>query len=285
MRARNCPFCELVASICTKGRASWHTLTPPDDSKEVVVRLNSGCFVADYFPVGSCVCISGDLVDRNTYCARATFDEFIDFDDVRRWISTCDQEHGGYGSECCPTPFNPAILPRTGKQQLDFRVVDVDTMCIVYAPLRCRYIALSYVWGTRKKSRLVLTSHNEETLMQPGALANARVLIPNTILDAITVVRKLRERYLWVDSLCLVQDDAGELQECVAIMDLFYEMAILTVVAAGGEDAWAGLQGVAPTPRRMNRHVREIAPGLNMTTMMDMDTLLRRSTYSTRAWT
>jgi hypothetical protein len=121
--------------------------------------------------------------------------------------------------------------------------------------------------------------------MQPGALANARVLIPNTILDAITVVRKLRERYLWVDSLCLVQDDAGELQECVAIMDLFYEMAILTVVAAGGEGAWAGLQGVAPTPRRMNQHVREIAPGLNMTTMMDMDTLLRRSTYSTRAWT
>jgi hypothetical protein len=158
-------------------------------------------------------------------------------------------------------------------------------MCIVYAPLRCRYLALSYVWGVRKEVRLVLTSHNEETLMQPGALSNAQISIPNTIMDAISVVRKLRERYLWVDSLCLVQDDVGELHACVSLMDLFYEMAILTIVAADGGDAWAGLQGVEPTPRRMNRRVREISPGLNMTTMRDMDGMLRRSAYSTRAWT
>ena len=286
IRARNCPFCELVASICSrKGSASWDTFTPPDDSEEVVVQWRKNGFSTQFFPIECYVCISGDLLDKDPYCVRATFDEFIDFDSVNRWISKCNQEHRGYGGACCPTPFNLAILPRAGKRQLDFRVIDVNTMCIVYAPLRCRYIALSYIWGTRKKSRLVLTSHNEETLMQPGALAKARGSIPNTILDAITVARKLRERYLWVDSLCLVQDDAGELQECVAIMDLFYEMAILTIVAADGEDAWAGLQGVALTPRRMNRRVREIAPDLNMTTIMDMDVLLRRSTYSTRAWT
>jgi hypothetical protein len=121
--------------------------------------------------------------------------------------------------------------------------------------------------------------------MQPRALADAQNLIPNTILDAITVVRKLTERYLWVDSLCLFQDDAVELRECVAIMDLFYEMATLTIVAAGSEDAWTGIQGVEPRPRWINQRIREIVPGLNMITMLDMDTLLRRSTYSTRAWT
>lgn len=235
--------------------------------------------------MGSSVCIVGDLVGEHAYCARATFDEFIDFDGVRRWISTCDQKHGEYGSNCRPTLFNPAVLPKIGKRQVDLKVIDVDNMCVVYTPLRCKYIALSYVWGTNRRTRLVLTTHNEETLMQPGALANARNSIPNTILDAITVVRRLGERYLWVDSLCLVQDDAGELEECVAIMDLFYEMACLTIVAADGEDAWSAIQGVAPTPRRTNRRVREIAPGLNMTTTMDMDNLLRRSAYSTRAWT
>jgi hypothetical protein len=145
---------------------------------------------------------------------------------------------------------------------------------------------LSYVWGRRNKSRLVLTSGNEENLLEPGALAlfETQASIPNTILDAMLVVRKLRERYLWVDSLCLLQDEVNELQDCVAIMDLFYEMAMLTIVAASG-DAWSGLPGVAPTPRKENRVVRDITPGLKMTTIVDMDTLLRRSVYSSRAWT
>jgi hypothetical protein len=68
------------------------------------------------------------------------------------------------------------------------------------------------------------------------------------------------------------------------VMDLFYEMAMLTIVAASG-DAWSGLPGVAPTPRRQNRIVREIVPGLKMTTIVDMDTILRKSVYSSRAWT
>jgi hypothetical protein len=146
MRVRSCPFCELVASICSKIVGSWEPLAPPDDSKEVVVRLISQGFVAqELFHPGSFVCIAGDSADE--YCARATFDEFIDFDDVRRWISACHRKHRGYG-DCYPTPFNPSILPRIGKRQLDFRVIDVNTMSIVYAPPRCRYIALSYVWGT-----------------------------------------------------------------------------------------------------------------------------------------
>ncbi|PMD29672.1 HET-domain-containing protein [Hyaloscypha variabilis F] len=158
-------------------------------------------------------------------------------------------------------------------------------MSIVFAPIKCRYLALSYVWGTRKTGRLVLTSHNEEALMKPAALTENRASIPNTIWDAITVVRKLGENYLWVDSLCLVQDDPIEIEQCVAIMDLFYEMATLTIVAADGDDAWAGLGGVEPTPRQTNRLVREIVPGLHMTTTTDMGALLSRSTYGARGWT
>lgn len=286
MRTRNCPFCDLISSQCKRGTASWDIFMPPDDSKEIVVQVTPCGFTASTIPAGCFVCISGHHThDSLLYCVKEDFDEFIDFRQVRRWISACDQSHGGVGGPCCPTLFSPAMLPRTGGRQLDFRLIDVEKMCIIYAPLQCRYIALSYIWGSREKSRLFLTTRNEDTLMQPGALANARESIPNTILDAISVVDKLQERYLWVDSLCLLQDDADELQECVAMMDLFYEVAILTIVAADGEDAWIGLRGVEPTPRQMRRPIREIVPGLNMTTFTDLDILLRRSTYSTRAWT
>jgi hypothetical protein len=285
VRRRSCPFCELIASICTTRLSSWHPLTPPGDSTKIDVQyFGRGFSVEGQSQPGSYVCIAGQLAESWPICARAQFTEWIDFDDVHRWISTCEQKHG---SECSPATFNPAVLPRNSDRQLDFRLIDVEAMCIVYAPRQCRYIALSYVWGRRNKSRLILTSDNEEALMEPGALAlsETRTSIPNTILDTMSVVRKLRERYLWVDSLCLLQDGANELRDCVTIMDLFYEMALLTIVAASGEDAWSGLPGVPPTPRRINRLVRDIIPGLKMTTIVDMDTPLRRSVYSSRAWT
>ncbi|KAH7317254.1 hypothetical protein BKA65DRAFT_363504, partial [Rhexocercosporidium sp. MPI-PUGE-AT-0058] len=129
--------------------------------------------------------------------------EWIDLDDVHRWISTCEKEHGGRGNlQCSPAMFNPAVLPRNSMRQLDFRLIDVEAMCIVYVPRQCRYIALSYVWGRRNQSRLVLTSDNEEDLLEPGtlALSETQASIPRTILDAMSVVRKLGESYLWVDS-------------------------------------------------------------------------------------
>jgi len=210
------------------------------------------------------------------------FNQWIDFDDVNRWISTCGREHG---PECAPQAYNPAVLPRNAKRQLDFRLIDVHNMCVAYAPRYCRYIALSYVWGKAGDGRLLLNHNNEDFLMQPGALSEAQASIPNTILDTMAVVRKLQERYLWVDSLCLLQDDSDELRECTAIMDLFYEIAIFTIVAGSGSGAHAGLPGVQPRPRKVSRFVEEVVPGLKMTTTVNVDTVLRRSFYSTRAWT
>jgi hypothetical protein len=69
--------------------------------------------------------------------------------------------------------FNHAILPGSGKRQLDFRLIDAEAMCVVYAPYRCRYITLNHVWGSRNKSRLALTSDDKEALMEPGALARS----------------------------------------------------------------------------------------------------------------
>lgn len=286
VRASTCPFCDLISSLCRRRNSnSWERFTPPDDSDEVTVHLDPWGFRANLSPLACYVCVAGNAINKWSYNVKTQFDEFIDFHQVHRWISACHQKHGGVGGDCRPALVDLAMLPRTGGRQLDFRVIDVNAMCIIYAPPRCRYIALSYMWGTRKKNRLVLTTRNEDTLMQPGALTNTRDSIPNTILDAISVVQKLRGRYLWVDSLCLLQDDSDELQDCVAIMNLFYETAILTIVAGDGEDAWAGLRGVSPTPRRLLPLAKDIVPGLKMTTLTDMELLLRRSTYSTRAWT
>lgn len=288
LRRRSCPLCELVTSICSGSRFSWEKPALPDDSVGIDLKWGTYGFSTNQSPLGSYICIASQDPETERYYARARLPEWIDFDDVLGWISRCEQDHPKNGYyDCGIGAYNPAVIPRNNRRQLDFRLIDVDSLCVVYAPRECKYIALSYVWGQSKKKRLVLTSMNEEALMEPKALEDVqnRGSIPNTIWDAMSVVRKLGERYLWVDSLCLLQDDINELQECVAIMDLFYDMALLTIVAGSGEDAWCGLPGVSPTARVIKPYIRYIKPGLTMTSIMGVDLLLRQSIYSSRAWT
>lgn len=43
---------------------------------------------------------------------------------------------------------------------------------------------------------------------------------------------RFTERYLWDDSLYLIQDDEEELRQCGKVMDAFYARATLTIIAA-----------------------------------------------------
>jgi hypothetical protein len=80
--------------------------------------------------------------------------------------------------------------------------------------------------------------------MQSGVLQNIWLNLPKTIRDAIDLVRALKERYLWVDALCLVQNDQADMQKGIDIMDIIYERAVMTIVAASGDSANSGLPGV-----------------------------------------
>ena len=123
------------------------------------------------------------------------------------------------------------------------RVIDVQQRCIPQVERTdCKYLTLSYVWGPPWARKLQATKANVQSLKQPGALP--RALLPATIDDAITVCKKLGERYLWVDSLCVVQDDAKNKTREIGRMDITYSSAVLNIVAAAGDHAGFGLSGV-----------------------------------------
>lgn len=69
-------------------------------------------------------------------------------------------------------------------------VVSVQKMCIKFAPAKCRYIALSYVWGTSDFIRL--TKRNFQSLTSQGALSELQ--LPRAISEAIEITRFLNER-------------------------------------------------------------------------------------------
>ena len=289
LRSRDCPFCQLVESVCWKVHVSWEQPTEkPDDSAEIIIEwLGSGnSFGVNHFGVnhthlGSYICFS-DADEACLVRTKGALEGWIDTAICKRWLSECENRHR---PECSPSPFNKNQLRQGDSTPLIMRLVDVEAMCIIDAPKSCRYLALSYVWGNPKDGRLVLNLDNKHLLAKPHALCAYWDIIPKTISSAMKLVKDLGERYLWVDSLCLVQDDEEEVEECTIVMDKYYAMAILTIVAASGTDAYAGLPGVHPTPRRSTKIVKQVLPGIWMTTMEDLDRFLQSSYYSGRGWT
>jgi len=104
---------------------------------------------------------------------------------------------------------------------------------------RGRYAALSYCWGATQPTSppLMLKKENANQLQRPVTVSH----LPKTIQDAIAVTRQLDIPYLWVDRLCIVQDDVPDWEEQAKKMCDIYEGSHITISAFGAEGGDDGL--------------------------------------------
>lgn len=96
------------------------------------------------------------------------------------------------------------------------------------------YIALSHCWGGISQSQtttFTLEGHKNGIL-----LAN----LSKTVQDAVSVTRRLRIRFLWVDSLCIIQDDERDWLLEAGRMASVYEWAYCVIAATGSMDGSGG---------------------------------------------
>src|SRR5206468_126482 len=136
----------------------------------------------------------------------------------------------------------------------EIRIIDVERACILTAPSNCKYLALSYVWG---KDQPKLTMSTLTSWSQEGALLETQT--PRTIRDAMVLTLELGERYLWVDSLCIIQDDPEHRKKQIEHMYIIYHRAYLTIIAAGGDDCDAGIPLLPfSTPRNPSQAIENI---------------------------
>lgn len=124
------------------------------------------------------------------------------------------------------------------------KVLFIDTVeeCLVHSYLSIPYLALSYVWGGAKTFQL--TTKNFDSLRIRGSLRRHWSEIPQTIQDAIFLARDTKFRYLWIDQLCIVQDDEENKAMHIQRMDSIYANASITIVAADGDHADHGLRSL-----------------------------------------
>ena len=71
-----------------------------------------------------------------------------------------------------------------------------------------RYVVMSYIWGSIQI--LQATKDVYQELMKEGSLSLANANLSPIIEDAIQLAGSLGEQYLWVDQLCIIQDDQGD---------------------------------------------------------------------------
>lgn len=141
---------------------------------------------------------------------------------IKQWLKKCEVEHG------CGISLPPSQMP-----SMILDVSDQDKIKLVRVPqdLRERYISLSYCWG--KGSQSVMLNKSNQSDLASGV--SVRQLDP-TIRDSITVTRQLGFRYLWIDALCIFQDDYEFKARELGRMGEIYRDATFTIVASAAKD-------------------------------------------------
>lgn len=156
------------------------------------------------------------------------------FERASDWIHDCiGQPLVNSGHVRCSKPnftFNPT------------RLVEISNVGNTYN-LRLRdmgrsdgvpYAALSYCWGGDQQIKLLRSLIPERQVSMPWEG------LSKTIQDAIIVCARLSIRYLWVDALCIIQDDVQDKFREIPKMARIYSNAIFTIAASSAGSAQDG---------------------------------------------
>lgn len=165
------------------------------------------------------------------------------------------------------------------------RVIDTADNCLTMIPWSGTYLSLSYVWPRFDTLRLLQSNSTE--LHRNGALTSLQHRLPKVIRDAMSVVHDVGERYLWVDALCITQDDPSEKSQLINAMDKVYGRSALTIVVATATSPTQdyGIPGIGDTPRTRRQHLEHLEEIGLVSALSDYHAALETSVWITRGWT
>lgn len=97
------------------------------------------------------------------------------------------------------------------------------------------YFTLSHCWGVLKP--ISLTTKSEASLRAGVAVAS----LPKTFRDAVFVCDAFNVSYLWIDSMCIFQDNINDWHKEATLMRNVYSHAICNIAATAAWDGSVGL--------------------------------------------
>jgi len=154
-----------------------------------------------------------------------TFDEKLAT--IQSWMQECHSRDGH--SDCKPVPYAPLRLIAISPDDRPLKLVRRDS---TINPTK--YAALSYCWGKSLQLRTTKATLSRFTEEIPSEL------IPKTWTDAIHIAQALRIPHIWIDALCIVQDDEAEWEHEAGHMSEIYQGSALTIAAVQSADSFQG---------------------------------------------
>jgi hypothetical protein len=155
---------------------------------------------------------------------------------IREWLHRCLTEH-----DCCSPLVTATVDPQLPRRLIDVNAfgtccLDVQLVDIQKGGPLPKYIALSYCWGKNTRQDHLVTTNRLESYMLRIPYSS----LPRTIKDAIQITRRLQVPYLWVDSLCILQNSKDDWLVESAKMGSIYGCAHLTISADSSLDSQGG---------------------------------------------
>lgn len=210
---------------------------------------------------------------------------------IVEWLHECTSEGGVQQrhERCAKHSVVEPHFPR------GFRLIDTFARCLVsYDDLEHNpeYVALSYTWASVSNTSLNLTRDTLGAFFVPGAIIGR-----NLFNDIVDLCCRIGQRYLWVDKLCIIQDDPSDKQSQIQEMGAIYNFATLTIVAL--TEANRGLPGASVRNPRLLSNPNYITSmalwQLQPTNYVSqsagrvlppfLDNLVDRSIWDLRGWT
>lgn len=160
---------------------------------------------------------------------------------AERWIRRCAQDH----KICLSLAEQPRWYPN---RLLEIRV---DSLRLIETESEAPtglYVTPSHCWG--KARMLTLKGDNLDGLRQSIPVSH----LPKTFREAVKITKRLNINYIWIDSLCIIQDSEDDWLKEASLMHKLYSNGYCNIAATGARDSTYGLF--------VERDVRHLEPML-----------------------
>ncbi|KAG0647242.1 hypothetical protein D0Z07_7017 [Hyphodiscus hymeniophilus] len=201
---------------------------------------------------------------------------------AKAWIDKCKDEHPTCNIRY-DTTFKPTRLIDVGERNVSPRLIETTTT----RSTDLQYIALSHRWGSSMPDSAMTKL---ATIRKRLTRIPVRTL-PNSFRDAVIATRRLGLRYLWIDSLCILQDSPEDWQRESALMGKVYSHSFCMIAAAAASDSFGGLFAqdtdlpLLPASRDMPESCAALRSAWIKPRVESWDELFNASKLNERGWT
>lgn len=211
-------------------------------------------------------------------------------DFARKWLDQCRSEHDkcnqtfsgesvGNNLNVAPRRLLAIVRPKRALEMPSIRLIESKSS------VSARYASLSHCWGPPENRPLCTYKANVEQHMTDVPWLS----LPQTFRDACLLCADLGVGHIWIDSLCIIQDDPEDWSHEAAIMCRVYEESEFTIAASSASNSSQGLFGVRAAIKLAELPYRHAETGVNgviyaYSSPPGSSTILEKAPLSERGW-